>query len=75
MFIAPQGTLKMALRHHIDLAAVYKKMGFVSIENRWNRIPKENWSAECVPMTLYLAFEKNYIVSYADDDDSEDDDE
>ena len=53
----------------------YKRMGFVSIENRWNRIPKENWSAECVPMTLYLAFEKNYIVSYADDDDNEDDDE
>ena len=50
----------------------YEHMDFVSIESRWNQIPKENWSANCVPMSLYLAFEKNYIVSYADDDDDDD---
>ena len=49
----------------------YNKMGFVPIESRWNQIPKENWSADCVPMSLYLDFEKNYIVSYVDDDDEE----
>lgn len=46
----------------------YEKMSFVPIEAQWNRIPKENWSANCVPMSLYLDFEKDYIVSYADDD-------
>ena len=50
----------------------YDRMGFVPIENRWNQIPKENWSANCVPMFLYLAFEKNYTVSYADDEDDDD---
>ena len=49
----------------------YDRMGFVPIENRWNQIPKENWSAQCVPMTLFLDFEKNYVVSYADDDDED----
>lgn len=48
-------------------------MGFVSVENRWNRIPKENWSANCVPMSLFLDFEKNYLESYADEEDEEDD--
>lgn len=47
----------------------YERMDFVPIENRWNHIPKENWSTNCVPMALYLAFEKNYIVSYTDEDD------
>lgn len=49
----------------------YKRMDFVSLEDRWNRIPKENWSANCVPMSLYLDFEKNYIVSYATEDDDD----
>lgn len=46
----------------------YEHMDFVPIEKRWNQIPKENWSANCVPMSLFLDFEKNYAVSYADDD-------
>lgn len=49
----------------------YEHMDFVSIESRWNQIPKESWSASCVPMSLYLAFEKNYIVSYVDDEDDD----
>lgn len=63
---------------HIILAAdplavgFYGKMGFVSIEDRWNRIPKESWSADCSPMSLFLDFEKNYIVSFADEDEDDD---
>lgn len=53
----------------------YDRMGFVPIENRWNQIPKENWSSQCVPMTLFLDFEKNYVVSYADDDEEDEDED
>lgn len=49
----------------------YKHMDFVPVECRWNRIPKENWSGDCVPMSLLLDFEKHYVISYADDDDEE----
>ena len=51
----------------------YERMAFIPIEDRWNKMPKENWSANCVPMSLFLDFEKNYIVSFADIDDDEDD--
>lgn len=62
---------------HIVLAAdrkavgFYKHLNFVPIENRWDQISKENWSSDCVPMSLYLDFEKNYTVSYVDEDDDE----
>ena len=49
----------------------YEKMGFVPIEKRWNRIPKEGWTGDCVPMSLGLDFERNYIVSYAEDNDED----
>lgn len=49
----------------------YERMGFVPIEKRWNQIPKENWTGDCVPMSLGLDFEKNYIVSFAQDDDED----
>ena len=51
----------------------YERMGFESIENRWNQMPKENWSVECAPMFFDLDFEKDYMISYAsnDDDDEE----
>lgn len=49
----------------------YERMGFVPIEKSWNQIPKENWTGDCVPMSLGLDFEKNYIVSYAEDDDED----
>lgn len=51
----------------------YEHMAFTRIEDRWNRIPKENWSANCVPMSLFLDFEKNYIVSFADQADEDED--
>lgn len=49
----------------------YEHMNFVPLENCWNRIPKENWSANCVPMSLRLDFERNHIVSYADECDDD----
>lgn len=53
----------------------YIKVHFSPIENSWDKIPKENWSASCEPMIFKLNFEKKYIVSYAnaDDDDDEED--
>lgn len=51
----------------------YEHMAFTRIEDRWNKMPKENWSANCVPMALFLDFEKNYIVSFADLEDDFDD--
>lgn len=50
----------------------YEKMGFVHLEDRWYKIPKETWSSNCVPMVMSLNFEKDYIISFADDDDDED---
>lgn len=47
----------------------YEHMDFEPIESRWNQIPKENWSANCVPMFLCLSFENSYTVSYRDEDD------
>lgn len=49
----------------------YEHMKFVSIKSRWNQIPKENWSANCVPMSLYLEFEEERTVSYTDMDDDD----
>ena len=70
-------------KQHIGLQAIilaadkksvgfYNRMGFIPIEDRWKNIPKESWNTQCVPMLLYLEFEKNYIVSYTD---SEEDNE
>lgn len=64
---------------HLILAAdkiavgFYEKMGFGLMENRWERMPKESWSANCTPMSMFLDFEKNYIESFICDDDDEDD--
>lgn len=49
----------------------YKHLSFARVDDQWYRIPKENWSEECVPMTLLLEFEKNYIETFIDDDDEE----
>ena len=49
----------------------YEHMGFVPVESRWNKIPKKNWSVNCVPMSLLLDFEKEYITSYIDEDDED----
>ena len=49
----------------------YEHLSFSRIDDRWYRIPKENWSEECVPMTLFLEFEKDYIETFVDDDDEE----
>jgi GNAT superfamily N-acetyltransferase len=51
----------------------YERMGFESIENRWNQMPKENWSVECAPMFFDLDFEKDYMISYASNDDDDED--
>lgn len=64
---------------HLILAAdnlavgFYKKMGFGLMENRWERIPKESWSANCIPMSMFLDFEKNYVESFVCDDEDEED--
>lgn len=50
----------------------YKKMGFDLMENQWERIPKESWSANCIPMSMFLDFEKNYTESFTCDDAEED---
>ena len=50
----------------------YKKMGFDLMENQWERIPKESWSANCIPMSMFLDFEKNYTESFICDDAEED---
>ena len=49
----------------------YEHMRFVPINSRWKQMPKENWSANCVPMSLYLDFEERITVSYADMDDDD----
>lgn len=49
----------------------YEKMGFEPVKKRWHQVPKETWSGDCEPMLFYLDFEKNYIVSYADDDEED----
>jgi len=62
---------------HIVLAAdaiavgFYEKMGFGYMEDRWELMPKEQWSVNCVPMSMHLDFEKKYITPYPDDLDDE----
>ncbi len=47
----------------------YEKMGFTPLENRW--MPKERWSTTCDSMALFLDFEREHNVSYADLDDDD----
>lgn len=63
------GLQYIVLAADVKAVGFYKHLDFVPVEDRWNRIPKEKWSVNCVPMSLLLDFEKNYIVSYADEDD------
>ena len=51
----------------------YKKMGFVPLEDRWSHMPKENWSSRCDPMVLELNFESEYLETFIDDSDEDDD--
>lgn len=63
---------------HIVLAAdeiavgFYEKMKFGCMADRWELMPKEQWSVNCTPMSMRLDFEKKYIMSFADDDVDED---
>ena len=62
---------------HLILAAdklavgFYKRMAFVTMEDRWTHIPKEQFSTSCVPMDLQLDFETEAFEPFPDDEDDE----
>lgn len=50
----------------------YSKMSFKPLNEIWDKMPKESWSAECVPMVFEFNFEAELYESFADDLDDED---
>ena len=49
----------------------YEKLGFERMERQYDQMPKEIWNVNCVPMSMFLDFEKKYIVRFVDEEDDE----
>ena len=46
----------------------YEEMGFSHLDDVWEKMPRDSWSSNCMPMIFEFNFEQEIFESFIDDD-------